>query len=188
MSAGKVIALVFWGAKGVIIVDYLAKGETINSVFYCTLLRRLCEIIKEKRPRLLNKKMLFHQDNACVHTSVESMAQIRDCVFELLPHPANSPDLAPSGFNLFSNLKKQLWGKNFHQMRKSKLQRLTFLEALKKLFLWLSYRNQMEDVPSVKWRLREKIKFLFFIFYIVFLLRSWTFQSILVIFSTGHEG
>lgn len=113
LSAGKVMASVFWDSRGVIMVDYLPKGQTINSAYYCTLLRRLRETIKEKRPGLLRKKVLFHQDNARVHTSLETMAQIRDCGFELLPHPAYSPDLAPSDFHLFPDLKKHLGGQKF---------------------------------------------------------------------------
>lgn len=112
-SAGKVMASVFWDSKGVIMVDYLEKGKTIDSEHYCHLLRRLRETIKEKRPGLLRRKVLFHQDNARVHTSVKTMAQIRDCGFELLPHPAYSPDLAPSDFHLFPNLKKYLGGQRF---------------------------------------------------------------------------
>ena len=30
-SAGKVLASVFWGAHGIIFIDYLGKGKTINS-------------------------------------------------------------------------------------------------------------------------------------------------------------
>lgn len=71
-------------------VDNLVKGETINSTYHCTLLSRLREEIKDKRPELFRKKVLFHQDNVHVHTSVESMAQICDCGFELLPRPAYS--------------------------------------------------------------------------------------------------
>ncbi|EFN80260.1 Histone-lysine N-methyltransferase SETMAR, partial [Harpegnathos saltator] len=39
--------------------------------------------------------------------------------YELLEHPAYSPDLAPSDYYLFPNLKKFLAGKRFiHQMTK----------------------------------------------------------------------
>lgn len=134
LSAGKVMASVFWDAKGVIMVDYLAKGETINSAYYCTLLRRLRETIKEKRPGLLSKKVLFHQDNARVHTSVESMAQIRDCGFELLPHPAYSPDLAPSDFHLFPNLKKHLGGQKFSSNEEVEAAVGDFFEGLEETF------------------------------------------------------
>jgi [histone H3]-lysine36 N-dimethyltransferase SETMAR len=109
LSAGKVMTSVFWDFKGVIMVDYLARGETINTAYYCILLRK----IKEKYPRLFRKNVLFHQDNARLHTSVESMAQIRDNGFELGPYPAYSPDLAPSDFQLFPNLKTSRWTEVF---------------------------------------------------------------------------
>ncbi|CAK1593061.1 unnamed protein product [Parnassius mnemosyne] len=113
LSANKVMASVFWDSKGVIMIDYLERGQNINSDYYCTLLRRLREEIKEKRRGMLRRKVLFHQDNARVHTSVQSMAEIHNCGFELLPHPPYSPDLAPSDFFLFPNLKKHLGGQRF---------------------------------------------------------------------------
>lgn len=113
LSTNKVMASVFWDAKGIIFVDYLPKSQTINSSYYCNLLRRLREEIKEKRPGMLRKKVLFHQDNARVHTSVETMSVIHDCGYELLPHPPYSPDLAPSDYHLFPNLKKHLGGSKF---------------------------------------------------------------------------
>ena len=57
--------------------------------------------------------MLFHQDNAPVHTSVIAVAKINELKFELLPHAPYSPDLAPSDYFLFPNLKKWLGGKRF---------------------------------------------------------------------------
>ena len=43
-SAGKVLALVFWDAKGILFIDYLEKGRTINSKYYIALLVHLKEI------------------------------------------------------------------------------------------------------------------------------------------------
>ncbi|XP_025156069.1 histone-lysine N-methyltransferase SETMAR-like [Harpegnathos saltator] len=40
-SAGKVMASVFWDAHGIIFIDYLEKGKTINSEYYIALLERL---------------------------------------------------------------------------------------------------------------------------------------------------
>lgn len=147
LSAGKVMASVFWDAKGVIMVDYLPKGETINSAYYSTLLRRLREEIKQKRPGLLRKKVLFHQDNARVHTSVESMAQIRDCGFELLPHPAYSPDLAPSDFHLFPNLKKHLGGQKFLTNEEVEAAVNLYFEDLEESF----FKTGMEALES-RWK------------------------------------
>ena len=39
-SAGKVMAYVLWDAQGVLLVDYLQKGYTINGQYYPDLLNR----------------------------------------------------------------------------------------------------------------------------------------------------
>jgi [histone H3]-lysine36 N-dimethyltransferase SETMAR len=113
LSAGKVMASVFWDSHGIILVDYLEKGKTINGEYYANLLQQLSDKIKEKRPHLAKKKVLFHQDNAPAHKSAIAMAKIHELGFELVPHSAYSPDLAPSDYHLFPNLKKWLGGKRF---------------------------------------------------------------------------
>src|SRR5436190_22178427 len=113
ICAGKVMASVFWDARGIIFIDYLQKGKTINGEYYANLLQRLSDEIKKKRAHLAKKKVLFHQDNAPVHTSVIAVAKINELNFELLPHAPYSPDLAPSDYFLFPNLKKWLGGKRF---------------------------------------------------------------------------
>ncbi|KAL7723768.1 hypothetical protein ACLKA6_017266 [Drosophila palustris] len=111
--AGKVMASVFWDAHGIIFIDYLQKGQTINSDYYMALLERLKDKIAKKRPHMAKKKVLFHQDNAPCHKSMKTMAKLNELGFELLPHPPYSPDLAPSDYWLFANLKKMLRGKRF---------------------------------------------------------------------------
>ena len=49
------------------------------------------------------------------------MAAIADLWWELLPHPAYSPDLAPSDFWLFSELKKPLRGHGYETLKELKL-------------------------------------------------------------------
>ena len=58
------MASIFWDAKGVLLIDYLEKGKTINSEYYCNLLDQLDKNIREKRPGLQKKTIIFHQDNA----------------------------------------------------------------------------------------------------------------------------
>ena len=58
--------------------------------------------------------MLFHQDNAPCHKSLATMAKLNELSFELLPHSPYSPDLAPSDYYLFEDLKKMLQGKRFY--------------------------------------------------------------------------
>ena len=40
LSAGKVMATVFWDSQGVIYIDYLEKGKTITGLYYAELLGR----------------------------------------------------------------------------------------------------------------------------------------------------
>ncbi|EFN63457.1 Histone-lysine N-methyltransferase SETMAR, partial [Camponotus floridanus] len=47
------------------------------------------------------------------HTCMVAMSKLNELKFELLPHPPYSPDLAPSDFFLFPNLKKYLGGKKY---------------------------------------------------------------------------
>jgi hypothetical protein len=51
-----VMALVFWGAEGILFIDYLEKGKTVTGEYYSILLTRLVEKICEKRPGLQKKK------------------------------------------------------------------------------------------------------------------------------------
>ena len=57
---GKVMASVFWDAHGILFIDYIEKGKTINSDYYMALLNRLSAEIKKKRPHMQKKKVLFH--------------------------------------------------------------------------------------------------------------------------------
>jgi hypothetical protein len=40
-SAGKVMALVFWDAEGILFIDYLEKGKTTTGEYYSSLLTTL---------------------------------------------------------------------------------------------------------------------------------------------------
>ena len=58
----------------------------------------------------LSKGVLLQQDNARVHTCKGAMDAIERNGYELIPHPAYFPDLAPSDFFLFPNLKRDIRG------------------------------------------------------------------------------
>ena len=112
-SAGKVMATVFWDAKGVIMLDFLPKRSTITGVYYANLLDQLRTTIREKLRCKLSKGVLLQQDNARVHTCKVAMDAVERNGYELIPHPAHSYDLAPSDFFLFPNLKKDICGLHF---------------------------------------------------------------------------
>ena len=72
------MASVFWDAHGVLFIDYLEKGKTINSERYIGQLMRLKIEIGEKRLQMQKKKVLFHQDNVRCHKSLATMARLNE--------------------------------------------------------------------------------------------------------------
>ena len=140
-SAGKVMATIFWESHGIILIDCLQKGKIITGEYYASLLDRFDAILKEKRSHLA-KKVLFHHDNIPAHTSAIATAKLFDLRYETLSHPPYSPDLAPTDYLLFPNMKTWLRGKRFSSNEEiiaatneyfKEFYKNYFLEGIKKL-------------------------------------------------------
>jgi len=112
-SAGKVLASIFWNQDGILLIDYLPKGQTINAEYYSSLLVQLKDILKEKHRRKFTKGVLFLHGNAPAHWALATQKKPTYLGFQCLDHPHYSPDLAPSDYHLFPGLKKQLKGCHF---------------------------------------------------------------------------
>ena len=80
------------------------------------------------------EKVLFHQDNALCHKSIVTMAKLHELHFKLLPHPPNTPDLAPSDYWLFADVKRMLQGKRFGSNEKMISETEAYFEAKDKSF------------------------------------------------------
>ena len=103
-SAGKVLCTVFWDRKGVILLDFLEPGQTINSYCYNATLTKLKARISRVRPEK-KTTFLLQNDNARPHTSLKTVEHIANLGWTVLPQPPYSPDLAPSDFHLFGPMK-----------------------------------------------------------------------------------
>ncbi|GFN88988.1 histone-lysine N-methyltransferase SETMAR [Plakobranchus ocellatus] len=66
-----------------------------------------------KRPGLLRRGVVLQHDNATPHSANLTQQWLQRYGWEILPHPAHSPDLAPSDFHLFRPLKRHLGGMAF---------------------------------------------------------------------------
>ena len=51
ISAGIVLASIFWDQDGILLINYPPKGQTVNAEYYSSLLMQLKDILKEKTPR-----------------------------------------------------------------------------------------------------------------------------------------
>jgi len=108
-----VMASVFWDKRGVIHVDFLPRGATINSEYYCRVPSDVHMRLRKKRPGLITKGALFFQDNARAHTAHRTTCTLQQLGWEVLPLTPYSPNLAPSDFQLFGPLKEYLGGQHF---------------------------------------------------------------------------
>ncbi len=111
----KSMLTVFCDKQGVILAEFLPRGETVDTDQYLAVLRCMRENIHCKRPELWGQvgrgeplPFLLHQDNASSHTSNMTIAFMGENSISLLAHPPNSPDLAPCDYFLFLKLKSKL--------------------------------------------------------------------------------
>jgi [histone H3]-lysine36 N-dimethyltransferase SETMAR len=106
------LASVLWDA--IIFIDYLENGQTINNEYYMVLLERLNDEIKKKTVPHLKKKSAVSSRQCTVSQINQKDGKIvYELGYELVPHPPYSPDLDPSDFFLFADLKRMLVGKKF---------------------------------------------------------------------------
>lgn len=150
-SAGKVMATIFWDQSGILLIDYLETGKAITGAYYVELLNRLREEISTKRPSLVDKKILFHQDNAPAHKSFLVMAKLDEYGFDVVNHPPYSPDLAPSDFFLFGNLKNHIAGRHFSTNEEVKVAVEAFFDSKDESFY-------EEGIKAYEDRLRKCIE------------------------------
>jgi transposase len=119
----------YW--KGIVHLEFVPRGETINKEFYLKVMKRLRETVRRKRPEAwTNKTWMLHHDTAPAHASLlirEFLAKQETIV---VPQPPYSTDLAPADFFLFPNLKSTLKGRRFQTVEEIKEISLEDLRAI----------------------------------------------------------
>jgi hypothetical protein len=76
---------------------------------------------------------------------------LADLHFEVLKHPAYSPDLAPSAYHLFPNLKKHLRGLKFFTTNDAMSASAFYLDDLKKI-----EQQSKKFVFEIRWAMMNK--------------------------------
>jgi len=111
-SAGKVLASIFWDEDGILLINYLPKGQTINAEYYSSLLVQLKDILKEKCHGKVTKGVLFLHDNYPAHQAPATQKKLAYLDFNvLITHPILQN--WPRRTTTCSGLKKQLKGRHF---------------------------------------------------------------------------
>lgn len=124
----KVLLSVFWDYRGIIWWELLPAGTTINAKVYSSQLQKLAEVHQQVRPER-DKVVLLH-DNARPHVAKLTKKKLKQLDWEVVPHAAYSPDLAPSDYHLFQALAHFLSDKSFDDFDGLKSGIETFFKSL----------------------------------------------------------
>ncbi|GFX08887.1 uncharacterized protein TNCV_2965981 [Trichonephila clavipes] len=94
LSVRKMMCTVFWDRKGILLIDFLPRGETLNVDRYCETLRKLRRAIQNKRRGMLNAGVVLLRDNARPHTARRTIAVLTEFGWKLF-------DQSPTALILF---------------------------------------------------------------------------------------
>lgn len=142
----KLMLCVFWDMKGVIYWELLSGQKTLNKEEYCRQLHALAQVLPEHRPE--KTKVLIHRDNARPHVAADTQTTIANLGWEVMAHPAWSPDIAPSDYALFRSLKNSLPEEPFKDQSHLENWLQSFFESKSTNF----YADAIRDLPR-RWAL-----------------------------------
>lgn len=110
----KLMLIVFFDVRGIVHMEFLPQGTTVNQHVYREVLRRLLRSVREKRRELWGaNSWLLHHDNAPAHNALSIRQFLAERNVTVLDQPPYSPDLAPCDFFLFPKLKEVIKGVRF---------------------------------------------------------------------------
>ncbi|GFV73509.1 histone-lysine N-methyltransferase SETMAR [Trichonephila clavipes] len=87
LSVRKVMCTVLWDRKGILLIDFLLRGETVNVDRYYETLRKSRRAIQNKRCGMLNAGVVLLRDNARSHTARRTAAVLTEFGWELFDQP-----------------------------------------------------------------------------------------------------
>ena len=128
LLAGKVLCTVLWDTLGILLVDFLARGGTVNAEYYYETLQKLRRSIRNKRRGKFCAGIFLLHDNARPQT-VRRSTQLQDFSYEVFNRQLYSTDLAPSDFHIFLHLKNFLSGQRFQNDREAEMSVIQWFQS-----------------------------------------------------------
>ncbi|GFN76074.1 histone-lysine N-methyltransferase SETMAR [Plakobranchus ocellatus] len=90
-------------------MEFLEQEQTVNSETYFNTPSSQTQTRRDRH----DKDSILQNDNARLHSSRQTQDALRQLELTTLPHPAYIPDLVPSDYYLFPQLKKYLKGHRY---------------------------------------------------------------------------
>jgi len=130
-SKFKAMMIVFFDIRGVIYIDWVPEGQTVNQVYYKNVLTTLRERVRRRRPDMWkNASWILHHDNAPAHNALSVKRYLAKNNIPVMEHPPYSPDLAPCDFFLFPKIKSALKGTRFESVDAVKAKATQLLNSI----------------------------------------------------------
>jgi len=84
--------LFFFHIRGIVQVDWVPEGQTVNQVYYKEVLTNLCQRVRRKRPEMWkNGWWVVHQDNTPAHNALSVKTFWTKHKITVLEHPLYLP-------------------------------------------------------------------------------------------------
>jgi AraC-like DNA-binding protein len=129
----RTMLIAFFDTEGLVHHEFLRQRQTMNQTVYITILQRLRDAVRRKRPHEWSSGIwLLHHDNTPCHAALSAREFLAKHSVPVVPHPPYSPDLAPCDFFLFPRLKSTLKGKRFQDVAEIQLNTTRQLQAIPK--------------------------------------------------------
>jgi hypothetical protein len=144
ISSEKVMVIITWNPDGFNPIEILPKGQKFSADYYCSsLLTKVLKIARHFR-RETRRELIHHADNTRPHDAKSSLQLCAKLARRVAPHLPYSPDLAPSDYFLFGDIKDKLNGLSFpsalhlHRARKQTVQLIDRLILMATFDQWVA--------------------------------------------------
>jgi len=138
----KIMICVWWGVRGIVHWEILPNNQTINGQTYCKQLERVAEKLKG-----IQDRVYFLHDNAKPHIAKVTKEKLMNLGWQMVPHPAYSPDIAPSDYHLFHSMEHFLDDTKFIDEDEIKRSISEYFDSLSPEF----FKNGILSLPE-RWR------------------------------------
>ena len=138
-SAWKFVASIFWYQDGIFLIDYLPKGQTINTEVFLISVDAIEGYFEWEWGGKVIKLILFLHDNAASHRILAIQKKLAYLAFHCFDHPPCSPYLALSDYHVFPGLKIRMKNRYFSSDVEVIVAAETWMDGRYSEFCWVSF-------------------------------------------------